>query len=235
MSFQNIAAGLGGLIGGGVNVYNAIQSANLLKYQKEVQGTTWAREDNAVQRRVADLKAAGINPVLAAGSAAQTSSPISVTAPRAEFTAVDNANTVLSALRQKLDMSRTSAETELLKKQQEGVDLANRKTALETAIRSRDFDLIRRDGVRSDQKSWASEAKDVMRMFVELYNQTRSKGSLLDALGVAPGAGSPPTSTGPLAPKGSPSAVHDGPAGKSYYWKAEPQPKYASDSGRAHE
>lgn len=37
---------------------------------------SWARDDTAVQRRANDMIAAGINPVMAAGSAATTSSPI---------------------------------------------------------------------------------------------------------------------------------------------------------------
>ena len=70
-------AGLGSAV---FDVVKAVEDHNRYvndrNYQSELQQTIFDREDNAVQRRVADLEAAGLNKNLAAGSAAGAGSVV---------------------------------------------------------------------------------------------------------------------------------------------------------------
>lgn len=86
MSFLNF---LGSSINGGVNYKIAQENLDFQKenlaYQKALQQTIFQREDNAVQRRAADLEKAGLSKTLAAGSSAGAGQAISTQAPRNDY------------------------------------------------------------------------------------------------------------------------------------------------------
>lgn len=125
----NIGAALGqyklGSEATDIELQNLQLAKNTLDYQKALQGIMFQREDTSVQRRVKDLKAAGLSPVLAAGQGARAGEAIKVVAPQMKPSGklmqmqalgniADIGITLMDALSREAQINKTRAETTLI-------------------------------------------------------------------------------------------------------------------------
>lgn len=99
-----------------------IANANL-DYQREtnvkneaLMRESWMRDDNAVQRRAEDMRAAGMSPLLAAGDAASNSGPTNMQAPHDQRHAIDFSG-ALNSLMQGMAIQKTVADMDAQKQQ----------------------------------------------------------------------------------------------------------------------
>jgi len=121
---MSILDAITGVASAGTGIANTVLGFKNYNYMKDMQQEAWSREDTAVQRRMADLQAAGLSKTLAAGSGASTSGPIRLDAPQisegiAESIpkAISQAAAVTQMMRQRKEIDQTAAQTKLLEKQ----------------------------------------------------------------------------------------------------------------------
>jgi len=140
---MSILAALGagvGVASGISNVMNRMKNFDLQReqynYQKELNQTMMNREDTAVQRRVADLQAAGLSPTLAAGSAASAHAGDAGAAPQKEMSELEIQSVLTNLAQQNADISKTYAEKERIEMQTE-IDWKNYELDRERLLTNR--------------------------------------------------------------------------------------------------
>lgn len=132
------------------NAYNAQRNYDFQRenyaYQQAIQRKIFRREDSSIQRRVADLRKAGLSPVLGAGSGADAGAVVKTDVPqRAPFQS-DAANKVMSLITMANGIDMSLIQRKLLQSQ-----VANQN--INTAIKAHDLGIFKQTGTTSNAGS----------------------------------------------------------------------------------
>lgn len=165
---------------GGAGIYQQYKNYDEQRKQNERQWESYQtqlqREDTSVSRRVEDLKAAGLSPVLAAGSGATSSAVFGGKAPEMQ-NPIEPIAGVLGLLKMKEDISNTLAQRKLIEKQTALADASQ-------AIKWHDYKIFAESGQPSNGSSLTKTIRDAINYFTSdqvdnIKNELKNKADSL--------------------------------------------------------